>query len=254
MSFAITGDAVHSNAVWLNRLDPRCRIGGTVSVAICIVALGSIASLLAALAVSLCMTAAAKLPWRPLLKRVAAMDGFIILMLLMLPFTHPGEPLFTLFGLTGSVEGTRQAITIGLRANVIMLVLITWVGTLDPVIMGQALQQLKVPARLTQLLLFTVRYIEVLYREYNRLRVAMRARAFRARSNMHSWRSIAYLFAMLLVRSHDRSERVFNAMKCRGYTGSLPVHKRDALKTADRLFLLSLTGVLSALIAAEWVL
>ena len=200
------------------------------------------------------MTMTAQLPWRPLLKRVAAMDSFIILMLLMLPFTHPGTPLFTLFGLTGSLEGTYQAIAIGLRAQVIMLVLITWVGTLDPIILGQALQQLKMPARLTQLLLFTIRYIEVLYREYHRLRLAMRARAFRARSNMHSWRSIAYLFGMLLVRSHDRSERVLNAMKCRGYTGVLPMRKSEALTHSDRLFLLSLACVLSALIAAEWVL
>ena len=251
MSVTLSGDVLHSKSGWLNRLDPRCRIGGAVAAAICVVALSNIASLLAALVLSLGMTAAAQLPWPALLKRVAVMDGFIILMLLTLPFTHPGEPLFTLLGFTGSVEGAYQALTIGLRTQVIMLVLITWVGTLEPVALGQALQQLKMPVRLTQLLLFTLRYIEVLYREYHRLRRAMRARAFQPGSNMHVWRSLAYLSAMLLVRSHDRSERVLNAMKCRGYNGWLPIGKSAAFTGADRLFLFTLTAVLSALIAAE---
>ena len=249
-----TGGALPGASGWLNRLDPRCRIGGAVAVALCTVALNDLPPLLAALAVSLCMAATAQLPWRALLKRVAAVDGFIIVMLLMLPFTHPGTPLFTLLGFTGSAEGTRQAVTIGLKAQVIMLVLIPWVGTLEPVILGQALQQLKIPARLTHLLLFTVRYIAVLDREYHRLRLAMRMRGFRPKTDLHSWRSFAYLFGMLLVRSHDRAERVLSAMKCRGYRGRFPICKGGALTAADRLFVITLTGLLSALIAAEWLL
>lgn len=69
--------------------------------------------------------------------------------------------------------------------------------------------------------MFTIRYIDLLRREYLRLHVAMRARAFVARNNRHSWRSFGYLLGMLLVRSHDRSERILWAMKCRAYHGHM---------------------------------
>jgi cobalt/nickel transport system permease protein len=69
------------------------------------------------------------------------------------------------------------------------------------------------------LFLFTVRYIAVLGREYQRLRTAMKARGFRMRCDLHTWRSIGYLFGMLLVRSLERSERILAAMRCRGFQG-----------------------------------
>jgi cobalt/nickel transport system permease protein len=70
-------------------------------------------------------------------------------------------------------------------------------------------------------LLFTVRYLDVISREYKRMRKAMKARAFIPRNSWHTWRSFGYLVGMLLVRSLERSERIYAAMKCRGYCGKL---------------------------------
>jgi cobalt/nickel transport system permease protein len=81
------------------------------------------------------------------------------------------------------------------------------------------------PRKLVHLFLLSVRYIGVLFQEYQRLRMAMRARAFVAASNRHTWRSFGWLLGMLLVRSLERSQRVLRAMKCRGFH--------------DRLYLLS---------------
>ena len=75
------------------------------------------------------------------------------------------------------------------------------------------------PDKLSHLLLFTVRYLDVLHREYLRMRAAMKVRGFRPRMDRHTYRSYGYLVGMLLVRSFERSERIMAAMKCRGFRG-----------------------------------
>ena len=84
---------------------------------------------------------------------------------------------------------------------------------------GHALEKLRVPAKLVQLLLMTVRYIDVLGREYRRLRAAMTVRGFQMRSTSIPGAAMGYLFGMLFVRSFERAERISAAMRCRGFTG-----------------------------------
>ncbi len=116
-------------------------------------------------------------------------------------------------------EGIMLAIMIALKAHAVVLSVAALIGTMDGVTLGHALAHFHVPQKLTQLMLFMVRYFDVLGREYARLRAAMRVRCFRPAMNGHSYRAFGYLVGMLLVRSFDRSERVLAAMKCRGFCG-----------------------------------
>ena len=109
--------------------------------------------------------------------------------------------------------------SLSLKANAAVLAVTALIGTMDAVTLGHALAHFHVPQKLTQLMLFMVRYFDVLGREYARLRAAMRVRCFRPAMNRHSYRTFGYLVGMLLVRSFDRSERVLAAMKCRGFCG-----------------------------------
>ena len=83
----------------------------------------------------------------------------------------------------------------------------------------------------------TVRYIEVLGREYRRLRTAMVVRGFRMRFSLHTWRSLGHLFGMLFARSIDRAERIGAAMRCRGFNGAFPVLSEPAYTMRDAVFL-----------------
>ena len=85
--------------------------------------------------------------------------------------------------------------------------------------LGHALARLGLPVRFVALFLFTARYIDVLNREYARLRLAMRARGFRPRASLHCWRSLGHLIGMLLVGSLERAERIHAAMRLRGFDG-----------------------------------
>ncbi|MDP6191072.1 MAG: cobalt ECF transporter T component CbiQ, partial [Gammaproteobacteria bacterium] len=186
--------------LWVTTIDPRARILLTLIFSLVVVSLNILPLLVAALALALFILLGSGLAWRSTLKRMLAMDGFILLMLVMLPFTVAGDPWFNIAGLTATWQGLWRALEIALKANAIILMLLALVGSMETVTLGHALGKLRVAKNLVHLLLFTVRYIEVLKEEYQRLRQAMHARAFRPGNNWHTYRSFGYLFGMLLVR------------------------------------------------------
>jgi cobalt/nickel transport system permease protein len=114
------------------------------------------------------------------------------------------------------------------------------------------LEHLYVPEKLTHLLLFTVRYLEILDRQYRQLTAAMRIRGFRPRMDAHTYRSYGYLVGMLLVRSLDRSERVLAAMKCRGFCGRFYLLDHFEFGVADVRFAAAVAAVLVCLASVEW--
>ncbi|WP_026379721.1 cobalt ECF transporter T component CbiQ [Afifella pfennigii] len=237
----------------LQGVDPRSRILAAVLFAVVIVALHDMALLGIGLGAALLMMLTARLPALPTLKRMATMDTFIIFLIAMLPFTVPGDPIFTVFGFAATWQGLWQALEIALKANAIILALMALVGSMEPVTLGHALSRLRAPEGLVHLLMFTVRYVDVLRGEYLRLRQAMKARGFRAGTNLHTFRSLGYLVGMMLVRAIERSERILAAMKCRGFTGRLPLLDELAFCRRDAVFAIGLLAFLASLIAAQTV-
>ncbi len=225
-----------SNRLWIRQLDPRVRIFSVAAFAITVVQLTSMPILACALLLAIVLIAQARLPFWSTAKRVAMMDGFIAFLLVMLPFTTPGEAMFTLWGFPASYEGLDKAIIILLKANAIVMVTMSLVGTMEAVTLGHALARLKVPEALVHLLLFTVRYIEVLHAEYHRLRTAMKCRGFVPSNSWHTYQSVGYLVGMLLIRSFERSERIMKAMKCRGFQGQFHLLDTMAFTRRDAVF------------------
>ena len=235
----------------LAQIDPRARILIAMAFGITVVGLSDLAALTCAFACAALLLVASKLPLRRTLKRVAMMDSFFIFMLVMLPFTFPGDPIFTIWGFPASWQGLWRAVEIGLTANAVVLALMTLVGTMEPVTLGHALHALRLPESLVHLMMFTIRYIEVLRDEYLRLRTSMLVRGFRPRTNWHTYRSFGYLLGMMLVRALERSERILDAMKCRGFQGRFVLLEEFRYARRDALFAIGAGLVLIALIAVE---
>ncbi|MEG3638507.1 cobalt ECF transporter T component CbiQ [Magnetococcus sp. PR-3] len=244
--------AALKNASWLHGIDARVRISCAVLFAFVLVSSHQFSTLVMGVGLGVALIFAARLPLKLTLKRTVGVDLFIIFLLIMLPFTAPGEVWFRWGPLTATWDGLFQAIEIGLKAVGVILVLLALVGTQEPHQLGHALHRLGVPEKLVLILLFTARYLEVLRLEYGRLRTAMKCRGFQPRSNWHTWRSFGYLFGMLLVRSLERSERIHAAMKCRGFTGRFYMLSPMQMKNRDVLFGASFVGVLILLVGFEW--
>lgn len=234
----------------VRRLDPRVRIVGAVVFAVVVVSLKDVAVLMAALAFALGLMVFAKMEPAKTLRKMAAMDGFVVFMLASLPFTVPGEPFYWVFGHPATWEGLIQAVQIALKANAAVLAMMALVGSMESVTFGHALHRLRIPENLVHLLLFTVRYIEVLRVEFDRLRNAMKARGFRPANSRHTYVSYGYLVGMMLVRAMERSERILQAMKCRGFAGQIPLLDEFHLHRKDVVFSLVLAGAVSTL--AVW--
>lgn len=201
------------------RLDPRGRMMAAMLFALVVLCLDHPAALAVAMALALLMAVLARLPLARTARRLLALEGFMVLVLLTLPFTVPGDSLIHVAGFTASTQGLARAGIIVMKANAVTLALMALTGSMAAATLGGALARLGVPERFVVLLLFTIRYVDVLNQELARLRLAMRARAFRPNTSLHTWRSMGWLVGMLLVMSVERAERIHAAMRCRGFTG-----------------------------------
>lgn len=232
-------------------LDPRIRLVTALGVIAGIIALSTPLALGAALAGGLVLVALARLPATVLRHRLMHVEGFMLVLLVLLPFTTPGTALFVLGPVAASGEGLARALTIALKVNAAMLSTFALLGSLEPVRLGRAAAQLGLPERLVHLFLFAVRYVGVFRAEATRLVEAMRARAFVARSNRHTWRTLGNLAGLLLLRSLERAERVEEAMRCRGHAGRLPATPTTPLALRDFAFTATTALAVGGLIVAD---
>jgi cobalt/nickel transport system permease protein len=219
-----------------DRLDPRVRLVCGLAASLAPLGLSSWRGLGIAFVLALVAAGFARIPLRTWMPRVLAMNAFVLMLVLVLPWSVPGEPLVYVGNIAFTREGAIFAARIALRANVILIALTSFFGTMEPITAGHAMQRLRVPQRLVLLLMFTVRYIGVFEQEYLRLRQAMKVRGFSPGLNVHTLRSYGHLTGMLLVHAIDRSERVLEAMKCRGFAGRFHTHRHMRAHTRDWVF------------------
>jgi cobalt/nickel transport system permease protein len=237
----------------VRRIDPRFRAVAALVFSVFVAVSANFVVLAVALAIALLSALAADLPPAPTIRRMFALNLFMLLLFLLLPLSSSGEILFSLGPLTWSAGGVRMAAAIALKANIIVLTYTALVSTIDPVRLGHALHRLRVPEKLVHLLLFTIRYIDVVHHEYDRLQQAMKVRCFKPRLSVHTLRTYGYLFGMLLVNSFDRSDRVVAAMKCRGFRGRF--HTLTNFSAGPREALFSLLAITAVFVLGwiEWV-
>jgi cobalt/nickel transport system permease protein len=226
---------------FFHRLDPRVKFISLMPYVIVVALMQDPVFPAIALLFSFLMIVIARINMKKLMNRLAAVNIFILLLWVFLPFGFPGEAVLRIGALTASREGIIFALAVTLKANAIVLATIAILGTSEVFSLAHALVHLKVPNKLVYLFFFFYRYISVLHEEYTTLRRAISVRAFRAKSNLHTYKTYAYLVGMLIVRSYDHSQRIYNAMLCRGFTGRFPIITHFHMHTRDYLFLILMT-------------
>jgi len=152
----------------MSRLDSRSLVLATLMFVGTVVTLERLRALVLAFALALLLSAA--LRRTSLWPRLLQAEGFMILLLVSLPFSTPGITVFTLGPLAASREGAMLALAIVLRVNACLLMILALLSPVDVVRLGHALARLGAPLRLVHLFLFTVRYLAILRQEAGRLR------------------------------------------------------------------------------------
>jgi len=246
------GEPFSEGASLAHRLDPRGKMVVATLFAVLVAVAKTYTATLAGLAVALFWLALARLPLKKVVVRLLVVNSFIFFLWFVLPLTYPGEAVWRFGPLAASRQGLLFTGLITLKSNAIIIALIALIATVPVATLGQAMYNLRLPDKLCHLLLFTYRYLYVFEEEYHRLVQAMKVRGFQPRTNLHTYRSYAYLAAMLLVRSLDRADRVFQAMRCRGFHGVFYSLRTFSWQRRDGIFVAVSMLVLMILVFLEW--
>lgn len=225
----------------LRHIDPRSRVALAALLSVCVALCRSLPACLCGLGLGLLLLAMTcpRPAW--LLRRLAGVNLFVAFLWCVVPWTSPGMPVWHLGPLTASAEGIDLCLLVSVKANAIVCIVLALVANMDVAALGRALRGLGCPETLVWLFLLMSRYIHTLAEEWRRLDVAARLRCFRPRTDLHTWRTLASLLGLLLVRSDERACRVREAMLLRGFNGQF--HSLDTFhwRTRDTLFSLALT-------------
>lgn len=236
---------------FLHRTDPRVRTGGALLLSVTIALATTSAASMAGLVLAAGAVLAARLPPRILIRRLAGVNLFMLLLLLTLPLSAFLAAQPSHGQVAAATSAAARALRIAIKGNAVVLLCTALITTMEPVTLGHALQSLGTPRKLVQLLLFALRYADLFRQEYLRLRRTMKVRGFSPRMNLHTCRSLGYLAAMLLVNSFDRSDRILAAMKCRGFDGCFRTVHTFAFRKLDAAVATTLLGIFVLLLVLE---
>ncbi|OGV48628.1 MAG: hypothetical protein A2X49_11030 [Lentisphaerae bacterium GWF2_52_8] len=223
---------------WIHALDPRLRLITAFVFTVFLAWASSPCILAGALLLSLFLMNCAKIRLVEIAGRLAMLNLLVVMLLgagWLLSDQHAGDIALIIF----------------FRANTMLLLLTSLAGTMDVVNMGHALAHLRIPSRLALLFLFTIRHIDLLHEEFQRLRDSMRIRAFRPGVNLHTYKSLASLLGTLLVRSILRAEAIHSAMRCRCFSGRFYLVRHFEFRRTDTFFSLGMILTLTLLFWGE---
>ena len=237
----------HGHSI-LHRMDPRAKILAALGFSLVVGLSTTVSALWVALAIGVAVLLAGQLPLWPLLKRLWAVNFFVAFLWLALPWRLELAEGWS-WNLVYDPKGLALAGLITLKTNAIVMILIGLLATSPINNLFHALAHLKAPQKLVHLFLFFYRYLHVLHREYHKLTLAMRARGFQPANNLHTYRAYAQLAGMVLVKSYDRAERVYQAMLCRGFHGTYWLLDHFHWSKRESLFLFIFSLILAGLIA-----
>jgi len=220
----------------VHRIEPRIKIISFGILIVSAVFAGGIQAALFFLATAVLILLASRLPVRFILKRVKVICVFVVPILILMPLTVPGTPLASFGPLVVSEEGLSFAVLVAVRSVAAILLVVTMLGTQRFDTTLKALSMLYVPGIIIQMLLFTYRYIFVMIDEFLRIWSSMRAKGFKFSFSRHGFTMMGNLIGMLLIKSYERAERVYQAMISKGYTGDPVTFSSFRIRPADCLF------------------
>lgn len=256
-------DSYQQRTSRVHALDPRTKVILTITFILAVVLLpdGSWPHLGLSWLLLLAAAYFAEIRTRFLLTRSIIALPFALAAVTVL-FTLPGKPAVAVeigsWTLTISDAGLVRFATILLRSWLAVQATVLLTATTQFPDLVHALRHLRVPSLLTSIISFMYRYLFVLADEAMRLLRARESRSARQEGNAPAagfrWhaRIAGGMIGQLFLRSYDRSERVYNAMLARGYTGKLLTMNPHHMQRTDWLTLcFGLAALLTILITGR---
>ena len=238
---------------FVQRVDPRWKLAGVLIASLGLAFLRAPGPAWAALVGALVLVALGRLPLGWYLRRLGTAMAMFALFLVWLPFiVKTNHEKLDLGWVTLSWTGLLHLIVLTGKLSAMLSLMLVLLATTSMHNIFKAAAAMRFPRLLVFLMLLTYRYVFLLMEEFARLRIALRVRGFRNRANPHSYRTIGQVAGTLLVRSHERSERVAQSMRSRGFDGQFRSLDEFATAPTDVLIFGLMVGYVLVLFAWDW--
>jgi len=210
----------------LQRIDPRVKLVGILALVVPAAASHSFAVILGLFAIAVVLAALSHVSFGVLLKRVwIAVLLFTGVIALPAPFVTPGKVVYHLpwLGWSVTAQGLTSAGYLVLRVETaatlcVLLVLTTpWTHVL------KALRVLRVPAVLVTILGMTYRYLFLVLQSAHDMFESRRSRMIGELTASERRRVAASSAGVLMSKTFDLSNDVYEAMLSRGYRGEVAI-------------------------------
>lgn len=248
-------DRFHAGTSLVHHLDPRVKVIVTVLfiVSNSLLPDGAWLALAASLLLVLFASSLSDLGTGFTLRRSFIALPFALAALTTL-FATPGSPIFHLtagpLDVTVTGPGLVRFTSILIRTWLSVQMAILLVATTSFPDLLHALRHLRVPGVLVAIISFMYRYLFVLTDEVIRLRRAREARSAQLNGKKSggtlAWRAktAGSMAGQLFLRSLERSDRIYNAMLARGYTGQLLTLNAHLMERKDWIAGAAALGIL----------
>lgn len=236
---------------FLHRTAPQVKIILTFLLLFCIASLNTLHAGLMGLGFCFILLALSKPPLSPLIHRVILVNVFVLLIWLFLPLTFQGNILFTIGPLSFKEEGVQKAFLITIKANSILFGFISLFLTTPIFENANGMSRLKVPQKLISIFLLTLRYNTLIINEFQRIQQALKLKGFKPGSTFFTYKVYSQFLSILFIRAYDRSDRIYQAMLCRGYQGNFNSNPNGYFKVSALLLTITIFVVISFLISLD---
>lgn len=191
------------------------------------------------LALSFILIIISRVPVTVFLRRALIAVPFIVVALAAVPFVSEGTQA-TSFSLgigssAVSVTGFLLVFNVLCKSTLSIIFITLLISTTPFRDLVSGLRELKVPSFIADTLSFMYQYIFIIMDETQRVAFARDARLY---GNRWIWQApvIGHMIGSIFVRSYERGERIFLAMKARGYDSSVSRARTGSLAAADYIF------------------
>ncbi len=210
----------------IHRWDPRLRLVSIFTLIFSVILLYNLQLVVIGMIFAIILTCISKIPFSFVLSRMKLVFIFVIPFFVIIPFTiiGTGVEIASFGGITLSYRGieyVKFAALIVLKALTAVMLIFPMIGTSRMDITIKALEGLHLPNKLVQMFAFTYRYIFVLDDEFTRMDRSLTSRGFKRRGDLYTLITTSKAIAMLFVKSYERADRVFYAMRSKGYSGTV---------------------------------
>jgi cobalt/nickel transport system permease protein len=240
----------------LTRIDPRAKLVIALAALIAILTAERVVLPLCVFGICLGTVITLRIPAKLVAVRLAAPLSIVAVLVVIQTFFTGTTPLFTItfagWPFTAKVEGLRQGVFLGAKVlgSVSVVFLLSIVTPAHRIF--QALRWFRISRNWLEIAILMYRYIFVLMDRVADLAAAQRLRlGYTARGR--AMRSFTALAGATIIHSLEQAKRTHDAMRLRGYRGTMPFGPLPALGRRDRgLLALSLTLIATAYGFFEW--